>query len=73
MKGRVINGYPVLGTLQELEMLVVDGKARGIVIASEKIPIAKVRTAQETCESHGAWTKVFTVNFRRLEDDPNAA
>jgi UDP-GlcNAc:undecaprenyl-phosphate/decaprenyl-phosphate GlcNAc-1-phosphate transferase len=73
MKGRVINGYPVLGTLQELEMLVIDGKARGIVIASEKIPIAKVRTAQETCESHGAWTKIFTVNFRRLEDDPNAA
>ncbi len=73
MKGRFVNGYPILGTLAELEQVVVGEKARGVVIASEKIPIAKIRSAQETCQSLGAWTRVFTVNFRSVEADRDTA
>jgi UDP-GlcNAc:undecaprenyl-phosphate GlcNAc-1-phosphate transferase len=73
MKGRFINGYPVLGDLDDLEQIVMDRSARGVVIASDKISIAKVRTTQELCESLGAWTRVFSVTFRSVEDGSDAA
>ena len=70
MKGRYINGYPVLGNLDDLSSVVLDGKARGVVIASEKIPITKVQDAQKVCQSRGAWMRVFTVDFRAFGDRP---
>ena len=72
MKGRFINGYPVLGNLDDLANIVLDGKARGVVIASEKIPIAKVRNAKAVCESRGAWMRVFTIDFRAFRGDTAA-
>ena len=63
--GRVINGYPVIGDLTALESLVIAGKANGVVVASEKIPIANVRQARRMCERNGAWLTFFEVNFRR--------
>jgi UDP-GlcNAc:undecaprenyl-phosphate GlcNAc-1-phosphate transferase len=73
MKGRFIHGYPVLGNLSELARVVLHSKARGVIIASEKIPIAKVRNAQAVCESRGAWMRVFTIDFRAISDDTDAA
>lgn len=73
MKGRFINGYPVLGCLSDLEQIVAESNARGVVIASEKIPVSRIRLAQATCESLGAWTRVFRVTFRHVDDDINAA
>jgi len=64
MKGRYLNGYPVLGNLADLANVVIDGQARGVVIASGKIPIGKVQDAQRVCQSRGAWMRVFTVDFR---------
>ena len=69
MKGRFINGYPVLGNLDDLADVVLNGKARGLVIASEKIPITKLRNAQAVCESRGAWMRVFTIDFRIVSGD----
>jgi FlaA1/EpsC-like NDP-sugar epimerase len=73
MHGRFINGYPVLGGLDDLANVVMVGKARGVVIASDKIPIAKVRSAQQTCESLGAWMRIFSVNFRHVDVDHEVA
>jgi UDP-GlcNAc:undecaprenyl-phosphate/decaprenyl-phosphate GlcNAc-1-phosphate transferase len=76
LKGRFVNGYPVLGCLDDLEELVVGQKALGVVIASHKIPIAKVQSAREVCESLGAWMRVFSVNFTNVagvEGDTDAA
>jgi UDP-GlcNAc:undecaprenyl-phosphate GlcNAc-1-phosphate transferase len=73
MKGRVINGYPVLGTLSDLKAVVIDGKARGLVIASEKISSAKLKSAKEVCEASGAWMREFTIKFRAVEDEGDAA
>ena len=53
--GRIFHGYPVLGNLSALESVIVDGKAKGVVVASQKIPIAKVRNAQEISEVNGGW------------------
>ena len=62
--GRVVNGYPVIGDLAVLESIVMAGRARGVVVASEKIPIANVRQARRTCERNGVWLTFFEVNFR---------
>ncbi|HJT17273.1 MAG TPA: hypothetical protein VJ853_07790, partial [Thermoanaerobaculia bacterium] len=66
--GRVVNGYPVLGDLDVLESVVLSSKANGVVVASEKIPIANVRRARRACERHGAWLTFFEVNFRRSSE-----
>ena len=63
MRGRVVNGYPVLGDLADLANVVFSGETRGVVIASEKIPIAKIQSTRELCESAGAWTRVFRIGF----------
>jgi FlaA1/EpsC-like NDP-sugar epimerase len=68
MRGRYVNGYPVLGDLAELANVVVDGKTRGVVIASEKIPIAKIESARRLCAAAGAWTRVFSVGFLQPQD-----
>ena len=63
MRGRVVNGYPVLGDLADLANVVLDGTTRGVVIASEKISIAKIQSTREVCEAAGAWTRVFRIGF----------
>jgi UDP-GlcNAc:undecaprenyl-phosphate/decaprenyl-phosphate GlcNAc-1-phosphate transferase len=68
MRGRLVNGYPVLGDLAELANVVLDGKTRGLVIASEKIPIAKIESARRLCASAGAWTRVFRIGFLAPDD-----
>ena len=73
MKGRVINGYPVLGGIADLETVVADSNARGVVIASEKIPVGRVQSARDICESAGAWMRIFSINFRSVEDGSDAA
>jgi hypothetical protein len=61
-----VNGYPVLGSVTALENIVTSRGVRGVVVASEKIPIARVRQAQSLCEDSGLWIRRFRVSF--LED-----
>jgi len=63
--GRLINGYPVLGDVDDLENVVVGSGINGVVVASEKIPIARLRSARRVCDRNGAWLTFFEVNFRR--------
>ena len=70
MRGRYVNGYPVLGDLDDLAGVVMDGKTRGVVIASEKIPIAKVQSARDLCASTGTWMRIFRIGFPTLAEEP---
>ena len=63
--GRFVGGYPVLGDLGVLESVVNNNAINGVVIASEKIPVAKVQSAKRVCERSGAFVTFFEVNFRR--------
>jgi len=62
--GRWVNGYPVLGSVTELEHLVTSRGIRGIVVASEKIEIAKLKQAQTLCKDTGLWIRHFRVSFQ---------
>jgi FlaA1/EpsC-like NDP-sugar epimerase len=64
MHGRTVNGYSVLGDFTSLRDVIADGRAKGVVIASEKIPVARIRAARELCASAGMWLRHFEVNFR---------
>jgi UDP-GlcNAc:undecaprenyl-phosphate GlcNAc-1-phosphate transferase len=64
MHGRTVNGYIVLGDFTSLRDVVANGRAKGVVIASEKIPIGRIRAARELCASAGMWVRHFEVNFR---------
>lgn len=63
--GRLINGYPVLGDVDDLENIVTGSGINGVVVSSEKIPISKLRSARRICDRNGAWLTFFEVNFRR--------
>jgi UDP-GlcNAc:undecaprenyl-phosphate GlcNAc-1-phosphate transferase len=69
--GRIVNGYPVLGTLSDLGGMVLNGRALGVVVASEKIPMLRVNHAKTVCESHGGWMRIFQVNFEPLRTEPD--
>jgi UDP-GlcNAc:undecaprenyl-phosphate GlcNAc-1-phosphate transferase len=69
MRGRFINGFPVLGDLDSLANVVIDRKATGVVIASAKIPVANVQRARKLCAEHGAWLRSFEIDFRTITDE----
>jgi UDP-GlcNAc:undecaprenyl-phosphate GlcNAc-1-phosphate transferase len=62
--GRWINGYPVLGSVAAVQHIVMSKGVRGIVIASEKIPVARVRQAQTLCKDTGLWIRRFRITFQ---------
>jgi UDP-GlcNAc:undecaprenyl-phosphate GlcNAc-1-phosphate transferase len=62
--GRRVNGYPVFGSVAALHNIVMSHGVRGIVVASEKIPIAKVRQAQTLCNDADIWIRHFRVSFQ---------
>jgi UDP-GlcNAc:undecaprenyl-phosphate/decaprenyl-phosphate GlcNAc-1-phosphate transferase len=62
--GRWVNGYPVLGSVAVLENVVNTRGIRGVVVASEKIPIAKLNHARSLCNDSGLWFRRFRVSFQ---------
>ena len=63
LKGRYVNGYPVLGPAEAVSQLLAVGTARGVVVASEKIPETHLDRMRAICAAHGAWMSIFRVNF----------
>lgn len=61
--GRLINGYPVIGSLQVLEDLCAEGKVRGVVLASEKIAPRNVHLASLLSAREKLWIRRFRVDF----------
>src|SRR5712691_301948 len=62
--GRWVNGYPVLGSVTALEHIVTSRGIRGIVVASEKIEMARLQEAQSLCKDAGLWIRRFRVSFQ---------
>jgi UDP-GlcNAc:undecaprenyl-phosphate GlcNAc-1-phosphate transferase len=63
-RGRWVNGYPVLGSVASLEDIVTSRGIRGVVVASEKIEVAKLRHAQSLCKDAGLWMRRFRITFQ---------
>jgi FlaA1/EpsC-like NDP-sugar epimerase len=68
-RGRVVNGYPVLGDVDSLAAVIMNRQAVGVVVASQKISIANVRRAKQLCDDHGGWLRSFRVDFRTITSE----
>jgi len=61
--GKFLNGYPVLGSIQELESVISRGVVKGLVVASHKIPVERLEEAARVCERTGIWMRYFRMEF----------
>lgn len=66
LAGRFVNGYPVLGSLEALEKIIVENRVRGVVIASGKIPRAHIGRARQVCDGRGVWMMRFNADLEAL-------
>lgn len=67
MTGRSVNGYPVFGSLTNLEEFIRANQVKGVVVASDKIPEERLVFARNVCEETGSWLLQFRVDFHSLQ------
>lgn len=66
-RGKMLAGYPVFGGASALEELIGSDSVSGVVVASYKIPIDRVREVAALCERTGVWLKHFRIDFESDE------
>jgi UDP-GlcNAc:undecaprenyl-phosphate GlcNAc-1-phosphate transferase len=63
LRGKLVAGLPVLGTVEDMEGLLARHEARGVAIASEKIPSERIRIVRRLCTSLSLPTYRFDMRF----------
>jgi UDP-GlcNAc:undecaprenyl-phosphate GlcNAc-1-phosphate transferase len=61
--GKLVNGYPILGTVDEIGEVLARLNATALVVSSERIPGHKVARARQVCEAHGARLLRMRIDF----------
>jgi UDP-GlcNAc:undecaprenyl-phosphate GlcNAc-1-phosphate transferase len=64
--GKLVNGYPILGTVDEIDEVLIRLGAAAIVVSSARIPGHKVTRAQQVCEAHGARLFRMRIDFEEV-------
>jgi len=67
LSGKVFDGYPVFGSSDVLEAVIVDNGIRGLVVATDKLPPDRIATVLRICERRGIWMRQFRVRFESQE------
>ncbi|MGH9459356.1 MAG: hypothetical protein ACRD2J_17100 [Thermoanaerobaculia bacterium] len=63
LRGKYVHGLPVMGTFADVSAVMEKTGAKGLVIASPKIPITKDAQVVEMCRPTGAWVRRFQIGF----------
>jgi FlaA1/EpsC-like NDP-sugar epimerase len=66
-QGRLLNGYPILGSLESLERVLVEHNVRGVIVGSERIPLDSLLQARAVCSRAGVWLMRFSVGLTALD------
>jgi len=66
MAGKIINGYPILGDIENLPTLLETHHFSQIIVSSLKIPSAKIQAIKQFCEKNGVQLKRFTVGLEEI-------
>jgi FlaA1/EpsC-like NDP-sugar epimerase len=66
-KGKVVNGYPVVGTLESLESILDKNSVSEVILAISEFPKEKLERLSQICSSHQIPLRRFQA---RLEDIP---
>lgn len=64
LAGRVINGYPVLGSIEDVEELLRTGRASGVVVSSAKVSSHGMLTIKKMCDTHRVPLHYFSIGFK---------
>lgn len=66
-QGRLLNGYPILGSLETLDRVLVTHDVRGVIVGSDQIPPDSLLQARSICSGAGVWLMRFSVGLTALE------
>ena len=66
MAGKIINGYPILGTIENLPALLETYHPSQVIVSSLKIPSAKIQALKLFCENNDIQLKRFTVGLEEI-------
>jgi UDP-GlcNAc:undecaprenyl-phosphate GlcNAc-1-phosphate transferase len=66
MVGRLVNGYPVLGSIDNLSKVLEASRVEGVVVATEKISRENLLAVEDACRATGARISRFRVQFDNL-------
>jgi UDP-GlcNAc:undecaprenyl-phosphate GlcNAc-1-phosphate transferase len=69
LRGKIVSGLPVVGTLEEIEVLLARFEVRSVAIASKKIPCEKVRSVRTVCEAQSIPVYRFEMRFDPGDSD----
>ena len=72
-KGKSVDGYPVLGTVNELGEVLRKTGAKSVVVSSEKIEATKLTLAAVACQDHGARLLSMALSFDDVTMAPDLA
>jgi UDP-GlcNAc:undecaprenyl-phosphate GlcNAc-1-phosphate transferase len=59
LKGKIVHGLPVLGSLDSLREILRSGTIEGVLVATDKLPLERIAVVRELCEEAGRWMRFF--------------
>ncbi|MGA7614136.1 MAG: hypothetical protein WBX15_03045 [Thermoanaerobaculia bacterium] len=65
-RGKLVNGYPVLGSVEDVVELLAKGTATGIVVATEKVSEQRMARLRWICGEVGGTVRTFRMDFETL-------
>jgi UDP-GlcNAc:undecaprenyl-phosphate GlcNAc-1-phosphate transferase len=64
--GKMINGYPILGTIENLVELIEIHRPSQVIISPLKVPSAAIQDLKQVCENHSIQVKRFAVGLEEI-------
>jgi len=65
--GKIVNGFPVLATMESIEKVLAREKVSGLLVASEKIDRSRISSLQRSCAQSSTWIRRFRIEFRPVD------
>jgi UDP-GlcNAc:undecaprenyl-phosphate GlcNAc-1-phosphate transferase len=69
--GKFVNGYPILGNVDQLDSALAHSAARVIVVSSRKIPDERVAQVRRICEARGLRLLRMHFGFEEVDPEPS--
>jgi UDP-GlcNAc:undecaprenyl-phosphate GlcNAc-1-phosphate transferase len=66
--GKTVNGYPILGNVDQTDAALTQSGAKVVVVSSQKIPEQKVAQAQRVCRARGARLVRMHIDFDEVSN-----
>jgi FlaA1/EpsC-like NDP-sugar epimerase len=65
-KGKQVNGYPVLGTINSIEKILEENSVSEVILTNDHIPKEKLDRFSQVCPSHPILLRRLQVNLEEI-------